>query len=205
MKDPAGLMLATTVNCYWTSVLLLAALRRIRRRQSAGLLPEKANERRMWLMWVPAVVAWNVLPRVALNNHHMPFGLPDFLRDYTAFQAMRFAAAATACFCFLLTVHCWMKMGRSWSLAVLRDRDTSLVQTGVFGLVRHPIYSLSIGLMLASTVVFPTLPMVFVASVHITALILKARSEEGHLLLKHGQAYREYSRRTGRFLPRLVS
>jgi protein-S-isoprenylcysteine O-methyltransferase Ste14 len=204
MKDPAGLMLATTVNCYWISVLLLAAIRWLRLRQGVGLLPRTRSERLMWILWVPVILLWNVLPRVALHNHRMPWGLPDFVRDTPTCQAVRCTAAAWGCFCFLLTLHCWFKMGRSWSLAVLPERATFLVQTGVFGLVRHPIYGLSIGLMLASVGVVPTMPMVAIALIHVTVVILKARSEERHLLLAHGQSYVEYTRRTGRFFPRIV-
>jgi protein-S-isoprenylcysteine O-methyltransferase Ste14 len=204
MKDPAGLMLATTVNCYWIGVLVLAGIRWLRLRQGVGLLPRTRNERLMWVLWVPVILSWNVLPRVALHNHRMPWGLPDVLRDGAVFQSLRCTAAAWGCFCFLLTLHCWIKMGRSWSLAVLPERSTSLVQTGAFGLVRHPIYGLSIGLMIASVGVVPTVPMATVALVHVIVLILKARGEERYLLVAHGQSYVEYTRRTGRFFPRIA-
>jgi protein-S-isoprenylcysteine O-methyltransferase Ste14 len=204
MKDPAGLLLALTVNCYWGCVLALACLRWLRLRQGVGLLPHKRSERLMWPLWVPVIVAWNVLPRVALHNHRLPWGLPDVASMSPALQLMRFCGAGCALICFLLTLHCWLKMGRSWSLAVVPDRDTSLVQTGIFGLVRHPIYGLSIALMLCSVVVVPTVLMAGIALVHVAVLILKARSEEQHLLIAHGQSYLDYTRRTGRFFPRVL-
>jgi protein-S-isoprenylcysteine O-methyltransferase Ste14 len=204
MKDPAGLVLALTINAYWMGVLLLSALRRLQHRQGVGLVPAKSSERTMWFIWVPIVLAWNVLPQVALHNHHMPWGLSEAARVQPVIQAVRFLAAGWAVCCFLVTLHCWIKMGRSWSMAVVPDRPNSLVQSGLFGLVRHPIYALSMALMIGSVAVVLTPPMAIVGLVHITALILKARSEEQFLLATHGQSYLEYTRRTGRFLPRLL-
>jgi protein-S-isoprenylcysteine O-methyltransferase Ste14 len=204
MKDPAGSMLALTVNGYWVCVLVLAGVRWLRLRQSAGLLPYQHNERLLWPVWVPVIVAWNVLPRVALNNHRTPWGLPVVDLAVPQLQVLRLAAAASALFCFLLTFRCWLQMGRSWSLAVVPDHNTALVQTGAFSLVRHPIYGLSIGLMLASLAVVPTPVMAIVALIHVSVLVLKARGEEQHLLSAHGQSYLDYTRRTGRFFPRLL-
>jgi protein-S-isoprenylcysteine O-methyltransferase Ste14 len=204
MKDPAGSMLALTVNGYWVCVLLLAGMRWLRLRQSSGLLPHVHNERLLWPLWVPVIVAWNVLPRVALNNHRAPWGLTTVDLAVPELQVVRLAAAAGALFCLLLTVRCWLQMGRNWSLAVVPGRDTALVQTGVFSLVRHPIYGLSIGLVLGSLVVVPTVIMAAIALIHVSVLILKARSEEQHLLSAHGQSYLDYTRRTGRFFPRVL-
>ena len=95
-------------------------------------------------------------------------------------------------------------MGRSWSLAVVPGRRTALVQTGIYSWIRHPIYGLSMGLMICSFAVLPTLPMTVVAMIHVSVLVLKARSEEESLVALHGQTYVDYSRRTGRFFPRLL-
>jgi protein-S-isoprenylcysteine O-methyltransferase Ste14 len=204
MNDPASHVLALTVNCYWACVLLLAVVRWLRLRQGVGLLPRQHNERLMWPLWVPVIVAWNVLPRVALRNHHFPWGISALALDEPGLRALRVVAAGSAVLCFLLTVHCWLTMGRNWSLAVVPGRNNSLVQTGIFSLVRHPIYGLSIALMLCSLAVIPTVLMAGVALIHVSVLILKARSEEQHLLSAHGQSYLDYARRTGRFFPRLL-
>ena len=68
--------------------------------------------------------------------------------------------------------------------------------------MRHPIYALSILLMLCTLAIVPTLPMLVVAVVHIALMNAKARSEERHLLAVHGDAYARYLRTSGRFLPR---
>jgi protein-S-isoprenylcysteine O-methyltransferase Ste14 len=205
MKDPAGLMLALTVNAYWATVLLLAVVRGVRLGQGVGLLPAKLNERLLWIVWVPVICAWNVLPLVALNNHRPPWGWPEHLRVEPVVADLRMAAAACGLACYLLTLRCWLRMGNSWSLAIVPGRSAALVRSDLFGLVRHPIYSLSMVLMLASVVVVATEPFVILTVIHLTVLNLKARNEEKYLLETHGQSYREYALRTGRFLPRVAS
>jgi protein-S-isoprenylcysteine O-methyltransferase Ste14 len=203
MKDLPGQMVALTVACYWTSVLMLAGVRRLRHGQRVGLFPRKTRERLMWTIWVPVILLWNVLPWVALSSYVAPWCMPAFVHATPALEVMRTAAAVCALACFLLTVHCWLKMGRSWSLAVVPQRTSTLVESGIYGFVRHPIYALSMALMLGSAVVVPTLPMLTVAAIHVTLLILKARSEEESLLAVYGQAYLDYTRRTSRFFPPL--
>jgi protein-S-isoprenylcysteine O-methyltransferase Ste14 len=93
-------------------------------------------------------------------------------------------------------------MGRNWRMAVTPDQKTELVTTGLYGYIRHPIYALSILLMLCSAAVVPTIPMAGVAVVHILLMLAKARNEERFLRAAQGDAYAEYCRRTGRFVPR---
>jgi protein-S-isoprenylcysteine O-methyltransferase Ste14 len=47
--------------------------------------------------------------------------------------------------------------------------------------------------------------MIVIAVIHLTLVNVKARHEEQHLSAVHGEAYRRYVARTGRFLPRLSS
>jgi protein-S-isoprenylcysteine O-methyltransferase Ste14 len=59
-------------------------------------------------------------------------------------------------------------------------------------------------LMICSAIVVPTVPMLVVAIVHLVLMQLKARNEENHLLTVHGDVYRRYLARTGRFFPKGV-
>jgi protein-S-isoprenylcysteine O-methyltransferase Ste14 len=203
MKDLPTLLLALTLGAYWCCVLVLALVRRLRHRQAAGLVPHKPIERMFWPIGLLVVAAWNVLPWFALASHSRTWGLPDFARNVSLFVVARFLAAGGALVCFLLTLGCWRKMGKSWSIAVVPHQQAALIQTGLYASVRHPIYGLSMGLMLCSVLVVPTVPMMVAAGIHLSILALKARSEEESLLAVHGATYLDYCRRTGRFLPRL--
>ncbi len=95
-------------------------------------------------------------------------------------------------------------LGRNWSVAAeVRERQT-LVTSGVFKYMRHPMYSahwlwgIAQALLvhnwisgLASLVIF------------ISVYLLRVPREERVMLNEFGDEYREYMKRTGRVLPRL--
>jgi protein-S-isoprenylcysteine O-methyltransferase Ste14 len=121
------------------------------------------------------------------------------------YVALRWLGAGFGLVCLALSIECWRRMGKNWRMAVAPDQRTELVTTGLYKYVRHPIYALSIILMLCTFVVVPTGPVVVMAAIHITLMIMKARNEERFLLGAHGAAYEQYCRQAGRFLPRLGS
>ena len=53
-----------------------------------------------------------------------------------------------------------------------------------------------------TALIVPTLPMIAIAAVHLALMNFKARNEEEHLTAVHGDRYRRYVARTGRFFPR---
>jgi protein-S-isoprenylcysteine O-methyltransferase Ste14 len=157
----------------------------------------------MWLFWVPTVLAWQVFPLMAYRSPLPLIRAPQWLMDHPLVFVDGLAVAA-ALAAYALTVPCWLTLGANWSLAVVPHKQTTLITSGWYGRVRHPIYALGLLLMLATVAVAPSPAMLMVAIVHLTLVVLKATSEERHLQQRHGQAYRDYCGRTGRFLPRLV-
>jgi protein-S-isoprenylcysteine O-methyltransferase Ste14 len=178
---------------------------RRRTRQLAGLVPEQALERRIWLVLVPLIVLWIVLPWLALTRTQPPLTIPEFALRIPAFAALRWVAAVCAVMCLALTVKCWKRMGSDWRMAVSETQTSALITDGLFARVRHPIYALQMLLMLCSAIIIATVPMLIVAIVHCCLMNLKARNEERHLRKSHGAAYEAYLRRTGRFFPRLAA
>jgi protein-S-isoprenylcysteine O-methyltransferase Ste14 len=94
-------------------------------------------------------------------------------------------------------------MGRHWRMDVSLKGEGELITDGPFAHVRHPIYALSMLLMICTLLVVPTAPMLVVAIAHLLLIHFKARHEELHLLRAHGEVYRRYLARTGRFFPNL--
>jgi protein-S-isoprenylcysteine O-methyltransferase Ste14 len=78
--------------------------------------------------------------------------------------------------------------------------DAQLVQTGVYALVRHPLYgalilgSIGYGLLMASP------PTLLLAALLAAFFSLKSRREEAWLL-DHFEGYAAYMERTRRFFP----
>ena len=101
-----------------------------------------------------------------------------------------------------ITIRSQAAMGGSWRADVDPDARTDLVTTGPFRLVRNPVFTGSgvtvFGLALVVPNAFSLLMVVaFVAGLEIQVRLV----EEPYLLQVHGDAYREYASRTGRFVP----
>ncbi len=201
--DVPGWVLTATIWAYWIGVGAMIVRVRRHTRKVVGVVPEQPLERAMWLVWVPLVAAWAVLPWLALQREAAPWGLPAFARGDGGYAALRWAAAAVAVACLAGTVKCWVRMGKDWRMAVTSERDQALITDGMFRRVRHPIYALSILLMAATMAIVPTAPMLALGAVHIGLMVVKARNEERHMLASHGDAYARYLASTGRFFPRL--
>lgn len=201
--DVAGVVLTATIWAYWIGVGAMIVRVRRHARKAAGVVPEQSLERFMWLVWVPLVVGWIVLPWLALGDAQPPFRLPAFARGNDAYAILRVAAALLALAGLAGTIKCWSRMGKDWRMAVTPGEEQALITDGMFSRVRHPIYALSILIMLCTMLVVPTVPVLAIGVVHIALMVLKAGNEERHLLARHGAAYARYLEATGRFLPRL--
>lgn len=93
-------------------------------------------------------------------------------------------------------------MGASWRIGVSEDQDTDLVTTGWFSLVRNPIYSAMIVGWTGFALLVPTWLSIAAVFVISAGLELQVRSvEEPYLIRTHGDLYRAYAARVGRFLP----
>jgi len=202
MRDLPCIVMAATVWAYWACVGAMIVRVRRRTRKLSGIVPSQRLEQFMWIVWVPLVAAWMLLPYVAAGSAQWPWQLPPWAREWP-YGALRWLAVAVGLACLGMSIHCWLRMGRNWRMAVAPDQQTELVTTGLYRLVRHPIYALSILLMVCTVLVVPTLPVALMAAVHISLMLTKARNEERFLVGRHGVAYRSYMQRTGRFLPRL--
>lgn len=203
--DIPGTLLAATISSYWIGVgAMIVRVRRHARRHArrAVVLPRQPLERLMGLVWLPLVAAWVALPWLALSRISPPLGLPESALAGGVYPVLRWVAALLALACLAATIKCWARMGKDWRMAVTHEPDQALIMDGMFSRVRHPIYALSILLMLCTLIVVPTLPMLGIGVTHIALMVIKAHNEERHLLADHGKDYARYLARTGRFLPR---
>lgn len=128
--------------------------------------------------------------------------------DPLLYTPTSFTDAAAIALLILGTAGTWWAqsaMGRSWRIGVDRDARTELVTAGPFRFIRNPIFSF----MLASAAGFflglPNLGTIAAAVALFLGVELQVRLvEEPYLYKTHGDAYRAYSERTGRFVPYLV-
>ena len=203
MLDVPLLLLALTLLVYWARVSTLILRARQRRRHPVGVIPRLKLEKLLWAVWVPLVLAWLFLPIFALASRRPHLAVPEMVLTSPALVSLRWFAAAAAVTALFLTWGCWRRMGRWWRIAILPGEKAQLVTDGFYARVRHPIYALSMALMLSSAVILPTLPMATLSAAHVTLILLKSWKEEEYLASSLGEVYTGYCRRTGRFLPRL--
>jgi protein-S-isoprenylcysteine O-methyltransferase Ste14 len=181
---------------YWGSVAIKAH-RAKRWEHGANIIPPEPIGRWLRLVWVPLVIVWCVQPWLAFFGRTGEFGTARF------WQITGWIGAAVCIFATAATFVCWRTMGKSWRIGIDPAEKTVLVRTGSFRIVRHPIYSLSILLMIGTLATTRTWLMLVTAIVHVALLQFEASREETYLLQKHGDEYARYRRATGRFLPRL--
>jgi protein-S-isoprenylcysteine O-methyltransferase Ste14 len=92
------------------------------------------------------------------------------------------------------------QMGASFRIGI-DDAATPLVETDLFAISRNPIFA---GLLVALAGIFLAAPCGWTLALWIAATLTVSRQvrlEERHLLALHGDAYRRYASRVGRFVP----
>ena len=95
-------------------------------------------------------------------------------------------------------------MGSSWRIGVDAGEQTRLVTDGPFALVRNPIFSAMFVLQLGLVLIAPNAAAAIAWVLVVLSVELQVRRvEEPHLLRAHGDDYRAYMRRVGRFVPGL--
>lgn len=92
-------------------------------------------------------------------------------------------------------------LGRFWSNAITRKDDHRVIDTGPYGLVRHPIYTGLIAGMLVTGVAVSTVTAMLGAVLISLGMWQKARLEEGFLMKELGEAYGLYRRRVPMLVP----
>jgi protein-S-isoprenylcysteine O-methyltransferase Ste14 len=93
-------------------------------------------------------------------------------------------------------------LGRFWSNAITRKEGHRVIDTGPYGLVRHPIYTGLIGAMLATGIAVGTITALLGTLLITFGLWQKARMEEGFLTTELGaEAYGPYCHRVPMLIP----
>lgn len=93
-------------------------------------------------------------------------------------------------------------MGASWRVGVREAERTALVTGGWFSVIRNPIYTAMIAAFVGFALLVPTWLGFGAVVVIAIGLELQVRAvEEPYLLRSHGDEYRAYASRIGRFLP----
>ena len=82
-------------------------------------------------------------------------------------------------------------------------KQHQLVTSGPYRWVRHPLYTVGASMFLAFGMMADNWFIVFLGIMAFIAMALRTPKEEANLIEKFGDEYRQYMRKTGRFLPKI--
>jgi protein-S-isoprenylcysteine O-methyltransferase Ste14 len=96
-------------------------------------------------------------------------------------------------------------MGANWSIVARMREGHELVTQGVFGALRHPIYTAMAAFLIAMAIAFGHFAgLVLGAPVFALGTWIRVREEERLLRAEFGAAYDDYAARVKRFVPGII-
>jgi protein-S-isoprenylcysteine O-methyltransferase Ste14 len=118
---------------------------------------------------------------------------------------LRWLGVGIALVGFALLQWAQVTLGRSWSDTPRMMKEQALITSGPYQFIRHPIYTAFI-LILGSTLFISSNWLIGLTWAGMTVLDIASRIgfEESLMLEFFGDQYREYMKKTGRLLPRLM-
>ena len=198
MENLRGLA-ALSVVCAWMLFggALLAARLRQRRSGGGGIARRDAVS---WagiaLQALGFAIVWG-----ANRSTHATFWPAMTLGEMTVIAFLTVTLAFGSAMLGLLSLR---ELGKQWSLTARVLESHELVQGGPFALVRHPIYSALLGLLLATGLALSTAVLTGLAAlVYLAGTWWRTAREEALLRAHFGAAYDDYARRVPRLFPRL--
>jgi protein-S-isoprenylcysteine O-methyltransferase Ste14 len=191
----AVLVLLTVVRVYY-------GLKARRTGIGGWAVEEEAIEREGWgimllrIAAIPCILATMVL--YAVN----PRWLSAFAIPFPAWARWIGVGLAMMSLPLLAWVH--HTLGKHWSTSLQLQEEHTLVTSGPYRWVRHPMYSVLFGLFIGISLISALWLVVLIVVASILMLYARLDKEEAMMIEQFGDAYRAYMRHTGRLLPRLV-
>jgi protein-S-isoprenylcysteine O-methyltransferase Ste14 len=117
---------------------------------------------------------------------------------------LRWLSVGIALLGFALLQWAQTTLGKNWSDTPRMIKEQSLITSGPYQFIRHPIYTAFL-LILGSTLFISSNWLIGIAWIGMTVLEVASRIgfEENLMLEYFGDQYRVYMKRTGRLLPRM--
>lgn len=198
--DPAVIALLLYLFYLATAFALRRWLHR-RRTRSIGFrgLSGRTGSPGWWggILFVLAILAGFTAPILQLLGSLGPIAL----LDGTIGHVIRAAVAVTG---IGATLVAQQSMGSSWRIGVDLTETTTLVRTGIFGAVRNPIFTAMLVTAGGLALLTPNVVALVAFAALFAAIELQVRAvEEPYLHRMHGDAYRDYTGKVGRFVPRV--
>jgi protein-S-isoprenylcysteine O-methyltransferase Ste14 len=118
-------------------------------------------------------------------------------------ESVRWAGVLIGIFCVLGIYWLFSTIGTGITPVSATRKEHELITNGIYRYVRHPLYTVGSSMFISFGMMADNW---FIAALGILAFIgmaIRTPKEEANLIEKFGDEYREYMKRTGRFLPKL--
>jgi protein-S-isoprenylcysteine O-methyltransferase Ste14 len=140
--------------------------------------------------WV-GMIAWLIDPRsMAWSAVSVPV-------------AFRWAGVAVLFSGAALLIWTFRSLGPNLTDTVVTRQKHTLVMRGPYRWIRHPLYLSTALLVVAMSLVAANWFLAATGAMVCGLLVIRTRTEEGNLIVRFGDDYRQYMQRTGGFLPRV--
>jgi protein-S-isoprenylcysteine O-methyltransferase Ste14 len=171
-----------------------------KQRPPGGETTERKRERAslvgIGLQGAAYAIAWGV---------HRPYFTPLADRSETVEIVPALLTAALAVLSVWFVVAAARTLGRQWSFAARVVEGHKLVTEGPYRVVRHPIYTGMLGMLLATCLATSYLVAIpFAVLVYVIGTLIRVRSEERLLRETFGPEFDDYARRVRAFIPGLL-
>lgn len=103
----------------------------------------------------------------------------------------------------LLSAAAQLNLGASWRIGIDAQAKPGMVSSGIYALCRHPIFLGFLMVFAGIAAMMPTPLSLFLLAGAYIGFRSQVAAEEAYMLQTYGEAYRDYARRVGRFVPGL--
>jgi len=156
-------------------------------RSWAGLALQLAGILLTWTIWRTPVASPLIEDQFMLN---------------IVLQYLALLIAATSTWLAMAAIR---ELGKQWSLQARVLEDHKLITTGVYGLVRHPIYTAMLGMLLATGVVLSHwIALIGGLILFLIGTSIRTRLEEKLLRNAFGVEYETWARKVPALIPRSI-
>jgi protein-S-isoprenylcysteine O-methyltransferase Ste14 len=94
-------------------------------------------------------------------------------------------------------------LGSNVTPTVVTRKTHTLITSGPYRWIRHPLYSMGIIAFLGFALIAENWLIALLGLLTFPILAIRTYKEEDHLIERFGEAYLEYRKHTGRYLPRV--
>jgi protein-S-isoprenylcysteine O-methyltransferase Ste14 len=122
-------------------------------------------------------------------------GLPEWVR---------WAGVGIGILCTLGIYWLFSSIGSGITPTSATRKEHKLVTNGIYRWVRHPLYTIGSSMFVAFGMMADNWFIALLGVLAFIGMAVRTPQEEANLIEKFGDEYREYMKRTGRFLPKLV-